>query len=153
MGWGQVEADLTLPPDDPARLETTCRAVEKALRAAEIGVKDLATVECHDCFTMSGLLSVEAIGLAKPGEAPDYVMSGATARTGALPFNTCGGLIGWGHPVGGTGVRQAVSVWQQLTEKAGAWQVPVPAERPYALSVNMGGNDKTVIAVVYRRGA
>ena len=153
MGWGQVEADLTVPPDDPARLETTVRAVEKALRSAEITVKDLATVECHDCFTMSGLLSVEAIGLAKPGEAPDYVLSGATARTGALPFNTCGGLIGWGHPVGGTGVRQAVSVWQQLTGRAGAWQVPIPAERPYALSVNMGGNDKTVIAVVYRRGA
>jgi len=153
MGWGQVEADLTIPPDDPARLETTVRAVEKALRAAEITVKDLATVECHDCFTLSGLLSVEAIGLAKQGEAPDYVLSGATARTGALPFNTCGGLIGWGHPVGGTGVRQAVSVWQQLTGKAGAWQVPIPAERPYALSVNMGGNDKTVIAVVYRRGA
>ena len=80
-------------------------------------------------------------------------MSGAASRTGALPFNTCGGLIGWGHPVGGTGVRQAVTVWQQLTGKAGAWQVPVPAERPYALSVNMGGNDKTVIAIVYRRGA
>lgn len=153
MGWGQVEADLTIPPDDPARLETTVRAVEKALRAAEITVKDLATVECHDCFTLSGLLSVEAIGLVQQGEAPDYVLSGATARTGALPFNTCGGLIGWGHPVGGTGVRQAVSVWQQLTGKAGAWQVPIPAERPYALSVNMGGNDKTVIAVVYRRGA
>lgn len=153
MGWGQVEADLTIPPDDPARLETTVRAVEKALRAAEITVKDLATVECHDCFTLSGLLSVEAIGLVQQGGAPDYVLSGATARTGALPFNTCGGLIGWGHPVGGTGVRQAVSVWQQLTGKAGAWQVPIPAERPYALSVNMGGNDKTVIAIVYRRGA
>jgi len=153
MGWGQVEADLTVPPDDPARLETTVRAVEKALRSAEITVKDLATVECHDCFTMSGLLSVEAIGLVPQGEAPDYVLSGAASRTGALPFNTCGGLIGWGHPVGGTGVRQAVSVWQQLTGRAGAWQVPIPAERPYALSVNMGGNDKTVIAIVYRRGA
>jgi acetyl-CoA C-acetyltransferase len=153
IAWGQVEADLTTAPDDPARLETTARAVDKALRSAGIGPQDLATIECHDCFTMSGLMSVEAIGLAKPGEAPDYVLGGATARTGALPFNTSGGLIGWGHPVGGTGVRQAVTVWQQLTGRAGAWQVEIPAARPYALSVNMGGNDKTVIAIVYRRGA
>ena len=153
VAWGQVEADLTAAPDDPTRLETTVRAVEKALNSAGIGPRDLATIECHDCFTMSGLLSVEAIGLAKPGEAPDYVISGATARTGALPMNTCGGLIGWGHPVGGTGVRQAVTIWQQLTGRAGAWQVEVPADRPYGLTVNMGGNDKTVIAVVYRRGA
>ena len=153
VAWGQVEADLTMPPDDPARLDTTARAVEKALASAGITTRDLATIECHDCFTMSGLLSVEALGLAAPGEAPDYVLSGATARTGALPMNTCGGLIGWGHPVGATGVRQAVTIWQQLTGKAGAWQVPVPADRPYGLSINMGGNDKTVIAVVYRRGA
>jgi acetyl-CoA C-acetyltransferase len=152
VGWGQVEADLTLPPDDPAYLETTARAVKKALDAAGLGLKDLGTIECHDCFTISGLLSIEAIGLAGRGEGPDYILEGRTSREGELPFNTSGGLIGWGHPTGGTGVRQAVTVWQQLTGQAGAWQVTIKPERPYALSVNMGGNDKTVVAIVYRRG-
>ncbi|MDH4196719.1 MAG: 3-ketoacyl-CoA thiolase [Candidatus Aminicenantes bacterium] len=152
VGWGQVEADLTAPPDDPTRLETTARAVAKALESAGIGLDALGTVECHDCFTISGLLSVEAIGLAKPGEGPDYILAGNTSRQGTVPFNTSGGLIGWGHPTGGTGVRQAVTVWQQLTGKAGNWQVQPPPKRPYGLSINMGGNDKTVIAVVYRRG-
>jgi len=151
LGWGQVEADLTLPPSDPTRLETTARAVEKALAMAGITAADLGTVECHDCFTISGVLSMEAIGLAKQGEGPDYILSGATSRTGAIPFNTNGGLIGWGHPTGGTGVRQAVTVWHQLTGKAGKWQVEIKPERPYGLSVNMGGNDKTVVAIVYRR--
>jgi acetyl-CoA C-acetyltransferase/acetyl-CoA acyltransferase len=68
-----------------------------------------------------------------------------------LPFNTSGGLIGWGHPTGGTGVRQAVTVWRQLTGKAGNWQIPILPDRPFALSINMGGNDKTVVAIVYRR--
>jgi len=146
-----VEADLTLPPEDLTRLETTARAVRKALESAGIALHEIGTVECHDCFTISGLLSVEAIGLAKKGEGADYILDGNTSRTGPLPFNTTGGLIGWGHPTGGTGVRQAVTVWQQLTGRAGRYQVQIPSERPYALSVNMGGNDKTVVAIVYRR--
>jgi acetyl-CoA C-acetyltransferase len=153
LGWGQVEADLTLPPEDMTRLETTARAVAKALETAGISTRDLGTVECHDCFTISGLESVEAIGLAGPGQGSDYILEGKTSRQGELPFNTSGGLIGWGHPTGGTGVRQAVTIWQQLTGKAGKWQVELPANRPYALSVNMGGNDKTAVAIVYRRAA
>ena len=151
VGWGQVEDDLTVPPAEPTELETTRRAVQKALDAAGIGLDRIGTVECHDCFTISGILSVEAIGLAARGEGPDYVLSGRTARKGEVPFNTSGGLIGWGHPTGGTGVRQAVTVWQQLTGNAGAWQVRMSRKRPYGLSVNMGGNDKTVVAMVYKK--
>ncbi len=153
LGWGQVEADLTVPPADPTELETSRRAVQKALAAAEVGLDRIGTVECHDCFTISGLLSVEAIGFAGHGLGPDFILEGKTSRQGDVPFNTSGGLIGWGHPTGGTGVRQAVTVWQQLTGKAGGWQVGISPERPFALSVNMGGNDKTVVAVVYRRAS
>ena len=150
---GQVEADLTRPPADLTRLETTARAVQQALEGAGITVADLATVETHDCFTIAGILATEAIGLAAPGKGSAFVLEGNTARTGRVPFNTTGGLIGWGHPTGGTGVRQAVTAWEQLTGKAGKYQVPLSAGRPYALSVNMGGNDKTVVAIVYKRAA
>jgi len=153
LGWGQVEADLTAPPADLTELETSRRAVAKAFERSGIRRDELGTVECHDCFTISGLLSVEAIGFAGRGEGPDFILEGRTSRQGEIPFNTSGGLIGWGHPTGGTGVRQAVTIWQQLTGKAGKWQVEMPAKRPYALSVNMGGNDKTVVAVVYRRAS
>jgi len=151
VGWGQVEADLTAPPTDLAELETTRRAVEKALDAAGVGLDEIGTVECHDCFTISGLLSVEAIGLAGKGEGADYILAGKTSRKGEVPFNTSGGLIGWGHPTGATGVRQAVTIWRQLTGKAGGSQIKISRKRPYALSVNMGGNDKTVVAIVYKK--
>jgi acetyl-CoA C-acetyltransferase len=151
MGWGQVEADLTVPPSDLTELETTRRAVQKALDAAGVRLDQIGTVECHDCFTISGILSVEAIGLAGKGEGADYVLAGKTSRKGDVPFNTSGGLIGWGHPTGGTGVRQAVTVWQQLTGKADGWQIKISRKRPYGLSVNMGGNDKTVVAIVYKK--
>jgi acetyl-CoA C-acetyltransferase len=63
----------------------------------------------------------------------------------------CGGLIGWGHPTGATGVHQAVTIWQQLTGKACAAQINMTPERPYGLTINMGGNDVTVVAIVYKR--
>jgi acetyl-CoA acetyltransferase len=153
VGWGQVEADLTVPPADLTELETSKRAVVKAFESSGVRREELGTVECHDCFTISGLLSVEAIGFAGKGEGTDYILEGKTTRRGDVPFNTSGGLIGWGHPTGGTGVRQAVTVWQQLTGIAGKWQVEISPKKPYALSVNMGGNDKTVVAVVYKRAA
>ena len=153
VGFGQVEADLTAAPADLTRLDTTAEAVKRALESAGIGAGDLGTVECHDCFTITGILSVEAIGLAKQGEGADFVNAGHTARGGKIPFNTTGGLVGWGHPTGASGVRQAVTIWEQLTGKAGKWQIEIPEGRPYALSISMGGNDRTVVAIVYRRAA
>lgn len=153
VGWGQVEADLTAPPADPTRLETTERAVKQAFASADISKDDLGIVECHDCFTIAGILAVEAIGFAEQGKGPDFILEGHTARDGKIPFNTTGGLIGWGHPTGGTGVHQAVTVWEQLTGRGNDAQIVIRPERPYGLSINMGGDDKTVVAFVYRRAA
>lgn len=152
VGIGQVEADLTVPPADLTRLETTRRAVQCALASAGVTVDQIATVETHDCFTIAGILAVEAIGLADAGKGPDFVLNGQTARGGRVPFNTTGGLIGWGHPTGATGVHQAVTLWEQLTGRADRAQIGIPNDRPYGLSVNMGGDDKTLVAIVYRRG-
>jgi len=56
-----------------------------------------------------------------------------------MPMNTTGGLIGWGHPTGATGVHQAVTIWQQLTGKAGKAQIKISDDRPYGMTINMGG--------------
>ncbi len=152
MGFGQAENDITTPPPDLTVLDTTKAAVQKALSSAGITKEQIATVECHDCFTIAGILAVEAIGFAGHGEGPDYVLAGQTARDGKVPFNTTGGLIGWGHPTGATGVHQAVTIWEQLTGRAGAAQIAIPEDRPYGLTINMGGDDKTLVSVVYRRG-
>ncbi|MBT3801087.1 MAG: 3-ketoacyl-CoA thiolase, partial [Bacteroidetes bacterium] len=112
---------------------------------------DIATVETHDCFTIAGVLATEAIGFAERGKGAEFVAAGHTARDGKIPFNTTGGLVGWGHPTGATGVHQAVTVWEQLTGKAGKAQINIPAEKPYGLSINMGGNDKTVVSIVYKK--
>ncbi|MFC2074732.1 3-ketoacyl-CoA thiolase [Bdellovibrionota bacterium] len=150
-GYGQAEFDITKPPADPTVLATTEKAVENAFKSAGITKDDLGTVECHDCFTIAGVLATEALGFAKRGEGADFVAAGNTARDGKIPMNTTGGLVGWGHPTGATGVHQAVTLWEQLTGKAGDAQINISSDKPYGLSINMGGNDKTVVAVVYKR--
>lgn len=150
-GWAQVEDDITQEPKNPARLTTMEVAIKQALYSASITTDDLATVETHDCFTIAGIQSVEALGLAPHGQGADYVAEGHTARDGIIPFNTTGGLIGWGHPTGATGVHQAVTIWEQLTGNAGDAQINIDSSRPYGLSINMGGDDKTLVAVVYKK--
>jgi len=149
VGFGQVEENLLEDPINPIELSTTRVAVQKALAMAGIAKEQLATVETHDCFTIAGIMATEAIGFAAPGKGAEFVAEGHTARTGKIPFNTTGGLIGWGHPTGATGVHQAVTLWEQLSGKALTAQIEIPTDKPYGLSVNMGGNDKTVVSIVY----
>ena len=151
IGFGQAQEDITKPPSDHTKLSTTEVAVKKAMENAGITKEQLATVECHDCFTIAGIMATEAIGFAEHGKGPDFVLEGHTKRTGKIPFNTTGGLVGWGHPTGATGVHQAITIWEQLTGIAGDSQIKINADRPYGLTINMGGDDKSLVAIVYKR--
>ena len=148
-GFGQLTANLTTPPPDLTELTTSRKAASQAKAMAGISAEDLGLVEVHDCFTISGLLSLEALGLAAPGGAAALVLAGETARGGRYPTNTGGGLIGYGHPTGATGVRMAVDLWKQLTGQAGSYQVKLAKE--HAVMVSMGGNDKTAVTLVVKR--
>ena len=108
----------------------------------------LGLLEVHDCFTISGMLSLEAVGLAEPGKAAAYLLEGKTRADGECPTNMTGGLCGFGHPTGATGVRQVGDMTLQLTQQAGDCQVRFSDRKPYAMSINMGGNDKTVVSFV-----
>lgn len=151
IGFGQTENDITKPPADHTKLDTTAAAVKKALEMANITKDQIGTVECHDCFTIAGIMATEAIGFAEHGKGTDFVLAGNTSRTGEVPFNTTGGLIGWGHPTGATGVHQAVTILEQLTGKAGDAQINIKPNRPYGLTINMGGDDKTLVSIVYKK--
>ena len=151
-GFAQVIRNITNFPTDLTEVETIKKAAHQAMKDAGVTIDQIGTIETHDCFSIAGVLATEALGLAKNGEGCDYVAAGNTARDGAMPMNTTGGLIGWGHPTGATGVHQAVTIWQQLTGKAGKAQIKMPDSRPYGMTINMGGDDVTVVAIVYKRG-
>jgi len=151
VGYGQSEGNLTKPPEDLTKLTTTKTSVDKAYKMSGLSPKDLGVLEIHDCFTITGLLSMEATGFAEYGEAAAFVEAGKTRPDGEIPTNTTGGLIGFGHYTGGTGVRQAVDCWRQLIDKAENCQVEIKPEKPYAMMISMGGNDKTVTAMIFKR--
>lgn len=144
---GEAQGDITKDPEDPSALATTSVAIKKALEQAGLTMKDIGLLELHDCFSITALLELEASGLIKEGEAPDYILSGNTACGGILPTNVSGGLIGFGHPTGASGVRQLVDLQQQLTNRA-----PQIAKRhsPYAMMISMGGDDMTVTCVIVK---
>ena len=140
-----AEDDITQDPDDWTILSTTKIAVQKALGQAGISKDLIGVLEVHDCFSITGLLAIEAIGFAKPGQSAKFVMDGGASKEGIVPTNLSGGLGGFGHPTGATGVRQLVDLTKQLSGKA-ANQISL--NHPYGMMVSMGGNDKTVTAIV-----
>ena len=64
---------------------------------------------------------------------------------GKLPINPSGGLIGAGHPVGATGVRQLLDASLQVTGRAGDYQVE--GARRFA-TLNIGGSGTTSCVIV-----
>jgi len=151
ISYAQLTRNITNDPPNPLEMTTIKKTAAKALELAGISIDQVGTAEVHDCFSIAGILAVEALGLAEPGKGASYVAEGNTSRDGIIPMNTTGGLIGWGHPTGGTGVHQAVTMWQQLTGKAGKSQITLNPDRPYGLTINMGGDDVTVVAIVYKK--
>jgi acetyl-CoA C-acetyltransferase len=92
-------------------------------------------------------MQYEILGFAERGEGAQFIESGATSLpSGRLPVNAGGGLIGDGHPVAATGVRQVAAAVTQLTWQSGARQID-GAER--FLTYNIGGSVRTSAEVVW----
>jgi len=126
------------------------RAATEALGRAKIGVHDLDFAEVHDCFTISEIVEYEALGLCGPGEGGRFVEEGRSDLGGDVVVNPRGGLLGCGHPLGATGVAQAVEVHDQFAGKVpAARQVPDPE---WALVHNLSGSANVHSVMVYQRG-
>jgi acetyl-CoA C-acetyltransferase len=81
-------------------------------------------VELHDAYTSSEIQTYEDMGLCRYGEGGPFAASGKAFMPGIdyglslpdrplCPVNPSGGLIACGHPVGATGLMQAVfALWQ-----------------------------------------
>lgn len=126
-------------------------AAEKASRhayaMAGISPEDVDFAEVHDCFTIAEIIACEDLGFFPRGEAWKAAMEGQTARTGSHPINTSGGLKSKGHPVGASGVGQAVEVWKQMHGIAGERQLP--GKLRYGLTHNVGGTGQTCVVHIF----
>ena len=160
LGYGLATDYLALEKKDAPTFSTARKAAEKAFGMANLKPRDMHGAEVHDCFSITEICAYEILGLAEPGKGAQLAMTGATALPQVrnekvsgkidfqIPVNAGGGLIGDGHPVGATGVRQVFEAYQQLTEQAGARQV---AGAKKYLTFNMGGSLTTSVAMIWGR--
>lgn len=155
-GWGHRTATMSFAAKiaesagAPYVLPHTRRAIVDALdRAGVADVWALDAIETHDCFTTSEYMAIDHFGLTAPGESWKAIEEGVIDFHGRLPVNPSGGLIGAGHPVGATGVRQLLDAFRQVTGTAGDYQVE-GARRVGTL--NIGGSGTTSVSFVVGRG-
>jgi len=125
-----------------AVVDASIIAAKRAYKMAKKEPKDIDIAEVHDAFTIGEILAVEALGFCEIGEGGKLTESGETAIDGKIPVNTSGGLKAKGHPVGATGVAQAVEITAQLLKKAGKRQVK---KAEAGLTHNVGGSGGTAV--------
>jgi len=130
-------------------IESTYLAAKKAYAMAGKKPEDINLVEVHDCFTIAEICVIEALGLVEKGKGGQAVESGLTALQGKIPVNTSGGLKAKGHPVGATGVAQAIEITKQLRGDAGPRQVKGAR---VGMTQNMGGSGGSSIVHIFERG-
>lgn len=147
-GSGQASSPIAL--HDRKRLtvsDATINAAKTAYKCAGKRPKDIDVAEVHDCFTIAELLAIEGLDFVEIGKGGKATEEGMTALDGALPVNTSGGLKAKGHPVGATGVAQAVEIALQLRGEAKGRQV----EAECGLTHNVGGSGGTAAVHIFER--
>lgn len=106
-----------------------CGASDAAAQAfAEAGLAptDIDYLGIYDSFTITLVMLLEEIGFAPRAGAAARARAGDFAPTGALPLNTHGGLLSFGHCGVAGGMAHTVEAWRQMTGQAGERQIRAP---------------------------
>jgi acetyl-CoA C-acetyltransferase len=130
-------------------LKATQVAAKKAYERSNLTPKDIDLVEVHDCFTIAEIMAIEDLGFFPKGQGGPATLDGKTALDGEIPVNTSGGLKACGHPVGATGIKQAVEVTWQLRGEADGRQVK---DADIGMAHNVGGSGATAVIHVMKKG-
>ena len=123
-------------------------------------------VELHDAYTSSEIQTYEDMGLCRYGEGGPFAASGVTfmpnidyglelkGEVGRCPVNPSGGLIACGHPVGATGLMQAVfALWQlqgTIKKHFGDGKLQVRGARRGAIHSHAGTGTYVTVSILER---
>ncbi len=127
-------------------LKATAVAAKEAFRQASLSTKDIGCIEIHDCFTIAEILALEDLGFVEKGMGGRYIEDGNTEIGAKLPVNPSGGLKAKGHPIGASGIAQAVEATWQLRGEAANDTGPETV-----LTHNVGGSGATALVHIFRR--
>lgn len=98
-GYGQAATHWTVATaPDLARLVPAEIAGRRAMEMAGVKHADIDVVELYDSFTITALMTLEALGFCPRGGVGEFVANGRIAPGGDFPMNTSGGGLSYCHP-------------------------------------------------------
>jgi acetyl-CoA acyltransferase len=103
--------------------DVTTVTAKEAYEQVGCGPWDMDLVQVHEAATVEEIDNYELLGFCNPGEGERLIDDGVTQIGGRIPFNTDGGLLARGHPIGPTGLAQIWETVMQLRGEAGQRQV------------------------------
>ena len=137
---------------DGSYFHTTRIAAKKAYQEAGISKprEQVSLFECHDCFSITEMVTMEDLQLSPEGGAIQDVMDGFYDADGQIPCQIDGGLKCFGHPIGASGIRMLYEMYLQLQGRAHERQLPDPS---IGMTHNLGGSPMSNVAAVCIIGA
>ncbi len=116
-----------------------------ALAQAGVSIDYVDIVGIYDSFSITLLVFLEELGLAPRGEAAAAARDGRFGVSGAVPVNTHGGLMSFGHSGVAGGMAHIIEVYRQLAGRAGERQI---AGREVGLIHGEGGILSSQVSLV-----
>ncbi|AXR78799.1 thiolase C-terminal domain-containing protein [Natrarchaeobaculum sulfurireducens] len=138
-GVGAAANNIAVAERDLTFVEGANVAASRAFDQAGLEPEAVDVAEVHDAFTVCEALLSEAVGFAPHGLGYESALEPDERSDGwtDVRLSTSGGLKARGHPIGATGLMQAIEAYEQLTDTAtDERQVP---DAEAALLVNEGG--------------
>lgn len=123
IGWAQDTPNIETRPLGRAGYAELAAAMAYRMAAIRTPYDEIDFAEVDDTFSYKELQHLEALGLARPGEAARLLEEGVLAADGELPVNVSGGSIGCGHLHEASGLQRVLEVALQLRREAGGRQL------------------------------
>lgn len=128
MGGGQAHRHQHLSAMRDVLDTGAARACARAMSAAQVTREQIDYLAIYDSFSITLVMLLEELGFAARGRARERLRRGDFAANGALPLNTHGGLLSFGHSGVAGGLAHVVEAWTQLAGVAGSRQI-APRQR------------------------
>lgn len=123
IGCGQAHTHQHVSAAPDLAAFGTMQAAGRAGLGRRVQVADLRYAAIYDSFTITLAILLEELGLAPRAGAGALAREGYFGIGGALPLNTHGGLLSYGHCGVAGAMAHLVEAQQQMTGRAGPRQV------------------------------
>jgi acetyl-CoA acetyltransferase len=123
LGYGEATTNQGMSQIPDLTSTGAVAAARRAFAMAALRPADIDVVQLYDSFTITVLLTLEALGFCARGESGPFVEDGRLGPGGDFPINTSGGGLSYCHP-GMFGIFLVIEAARQLRGEAGPRQLP-----------------------------